>query len=440
MPKTALVLAGHGSHISSQTAEVVWRHVDALRSMGVADEIAAAFWKEQPSFHAVFNTLTADDITVVPLFTAQGYFTQTVIPAEMSLEGALTHRGGRLIRYTGTLSEHPYLSGVVRQRVEDAIRILDCPAAETAVAIVGHSTRRNPESRKATEAQVAQMRALGIVAQVEAVYLDDVPEIPEIYSLTRAPYLIVVPYFLASGSHTTLDVPGELGLEAGQVQKYINGRDVFYTSPVGIDETLREAVLELARDAGAPLYKAKNGSVWDAFPTAGWDEFAQAVIDASLIKFGQLRVTTSEIRVWDDEKADERLIKPGVLRARVRENPFRSLATSADLPDGWRVCVSNAGQLCAAVETVYPGAIADWAANREGKLQINPLEITLRRQTGNYRHLERLDSVQKPEIVRDVCGGCVRYPTWYDRSSSADYLPCPEACNHWLSHALEKIT
>jgi sirohydrochlorin cobaltochelatase len=440
MPKTALILAGHGSHVSSQTADVVWRHVDALRAMGVADEVAAAFWKEMPSFHAVLNTLTADDVTVIPMFTAQGYFTQTVIPAEMGLRGALTHRNGRLIRYTRTLSEHPYLSQVVRQRVEDAVHLLGCSTQQTAVAIIGHSTRRNPESRKATEAQAAQIQKLGIAAQVEAVYLDDSPGISEIYGMTNAPCLIAVPYFLAAGSHTTFDVPGELGLEPGQTRGQINGREVYYTLPVGIEETLRDAVLELAREAGAPLYSSKNGSEWDCFPAAGWGEFVQVVESMGAVRFGQLHVTTSEIRVWGDDNPVITLHEPRALRARVRENPFRSLAASADLPSGWRIPLTGSEQLCAAVETVYPGAIADWAANRQKRLQINRLEETLRRQTGNYRQLVELETTWKMEIVQDVCGGCVRHPTWFTGQSSEDTIPCCEACNHWLSQALEKMT
>src|SRR5262245_48052676 len=118
---TALVLAGHGSHITPSTAGVVWKHVDALRALGVADEITAAFWKEMPSFHGVIHSLPADDITIVPLFTAQGYFTRTVIPAEMGLEGVITQRAGRTLRYARTLSEHPYLAAIVRRRVEDTL-------------------------------------------------------------------------------------------------------------------------------------------------------------------------------------------------------------------------------------------------------------------------------------------------------------------------------
>src|SRR5215813_8298367 len=109
---TALILAGHGSHISPSTAGIIWQRVDELRALGVADEITAAFWKEMPSFHGVIHSLNADDITIVPLFTAQGYFTRTVIPAEMGLDGAITRRDGRTLRYTRTLGEHPYLGFV----------------------------------------------------------------------------------------------------------------------------------------------------------------------------------------------------------------------------------------------------------------------------------------------------------------------------------------
>src|SRR5258708_32025973 len=115
---TGLILAGHGSHISAQTAGLVWQQVDRLRTLGVADEITAAFWKEMPSFHRVLHTLTANDVTILPLFTPQGYFTRTVIPAEMGLNGALTTRDGRILRYARTLSEHPYLAQVVDRRLQ----------------------------------------------------------------------------------------------------------------------------------------------------------------------------------------------------------------------------------------------------------------------------------------------------------------------------------
>jgi len=435
--KTALILAGHGSHISPHTAGLVWRHVDRLRAMGVADEVTAAFWKEMPSFARVLTTITAEDVTVVPLFTAQGYFTQTVIPSEMRLRGAMTAQDGRVIRTTPSLHEHPYLATVIRARVEATLDVFGLPPDQTAVAVIGHSTRRNPDSRKATEAQVQRLRDAGIVAQVEAVYLDDSPEIPEIYTLTTAPNLIAVPYFLAAGSHTTIDVPNELALVTGAKQGTVQGRRVFYTDPVGVDDDLLTVILALAQEAGAPLATESLGDAWRCFPQMGHEALSMGVTTAGLMRFGELHLTPTEVRVWRDESPLAPIHLPSVLRAHIRENPFRSLATAKGIVGGWYVPINDLAQLHAVVETVYPGAVADWAAARAGALTVQPLAATAGRQTGMYRVLEALSRADQARVVGRVCTGCVRQPVWFDTTLDA-VLPCPEPCNHWLSAALEE--
>ncbi|MEY3283257.1 MAG: hypothetical protein RIR86_1270 [Acidobacteriota bacterium] len=434
---SALILAGHGSHISPNTAGLVWRHVDYLRSQGVADEVTAAFWKEKPSFARVLETVTAPAVTIVPLFTSRGFFTQSVIPAEMGLTGELTLREGREIRYAAPLNEHPYLAAVVRARIESACRDYGLPAALTAVAIIGHSTRRNPESRLATEAQVAGLCAAGIEAR--AVYLEDSPAIPEIYQLTMAPNLVAVPFFLAAGSHTTIDLPRALGLEPGAVEGWVEGRRVIYTAPVGVDDDLREVILALAREAGASLRapNAPDGDSWRGFPAAGREELLAAVRAAGVMKFGGLRLSLDEVRVWGDDEAGEVIDHPAALRRRVREAPFRSLATDTNLPRGWRVRIARPEWLHAAVETIYPGAVAHWAAARTGQLTVNSLAKTARRQVGMFRPLETIPEEEQARIVHEVCAGCVGDPLWAGESQ-ADRLACPEPCNHWLSAALER--
>lgn len=440
---TALILAGHGSHISPQTAGLVWAQVDALRGMGVADEVTAAFWKEVPSFHTVLNTITATDITVVPLFTAQGYFTQTVIPGEMGLSAPLTLRDGRTIRYTRTLSEHPYLSHIVRQRVQMAVAEIGARPDQTAIAVIGHGTRRSPESRKATEAQAEQIRKLGIFPEVEAVYLDDSPEIGEIYNLTDAPTLIAVPYFLALGSHTTQDLPDRLGLERGQTHGTVSGRQVHYTKPVGVEESLREVILELARDAGMPPPHAPKTSVWEGFPAAGRDELIDVVNNAGGLLFGELLLTPTEVRPRSGQ-TEEVLDTPADLRERVREEVmFRPLATSTDLPGGWHVPISDPRMIHAVVETIYPGAVADWASQRRGSLAVIPLKVLAERQTGMYQSVMRLSAAGRAAVVKRVCDNCVRYPLWADKKAfptEPGAIPCPEACNSWLTEALGDLS
>src|SRR5262245_53405559 len=130
---TGLVVVGHGSHLMAETAGLVWQFVDQLRARGVADEVTAAFWKEPPSFHQVLKTLAADDIVVVPAFTADGYFTKTVIPAEMGLNGPETRRDGRRIRYAATLAGNPVMHRLVDRRIDSAVASINRPESEIAV-------------------------------------------------------------------------------------------------------------------------------------------------------------------------------------------------------------------------------------------------------------------------------------------------------------------
>ncbi len=437
---TALILAGHGSHISPETAGVVWQHVDRLRAMGVADEITAAFWKEMPSFHRVLHTLMASDVTVVPLFTAQGYFTRTVIPTEMGLNGALTERDRRILRYARTLSEHSYLGQVVDRRVQDALRQFGLAPEQTAVAVIGHSTKRMPESREATESQAKRVRAAGMVAEVLAVYLDDDPRIADVYDLTSAPNLIAIPYFLALGSHTTQDVPSRLGLQPGQTVAQIKGRTVIYTLPVGIEQDLTEVILHLAEEAGTPLRSVQaHGTAWDAFPSAGRDDLLAEVQRAGALTFGQLLLTEQVVQplmASGDARNVDRLDSPAALRDRVRGRPFRPLATSTDLPKGWRVEITRPEMLHAVVETVYPGAVADWSAWRRAELARESFESTIARQTGMYRPLAALGASGRAETVSRVCGKCVCSPLWIEEYLGLGKLPCAEVCNVWLTAAL----
>lgn len=432
MAKTALILAGHGSHLSPETAGIVWAQVDKLRTLGVADEVTAAFWKETPSFHGVLATLAADDVTVLPLFTAQGYFTQTVIPAEMALTGPVTQRDGRTIRYAQTLSEHPRLTEIVRERVSAALAQSGATPADVAVALIGHGTRRSAESRQATQAQADAIRDLA--AETLAVYLDDTPAIPDIYQLTARPVIIAVPFFLALGSHTTRDVPAALGLAPGATSGQVAGRTVYYTLPVGVGGDLDAALLAIAQAAGAPLRPPQPASTWDGFPTVGRDALIEAVRAAGWIEFGQLTLSLHEVRPteMDFEHPLVEFNDPAALRTHLRQSPFRPLATTTDLPRDWIVRIEKRSQLHAVVETVYPGLVADWA--RRATLTPTPLDALAARQTGLYRQISDLPPERRAEAVAQVCGRCVRQPTWF--TGAREPLPCAEACSFWLTQAL----
>lgn len=433
---TALVLAGHGSHISPNTAGLIWQYVDALRARGAADEITAAFWKEPPFFHNVLSSVTASDITIVPIFTANGYFTQTVVPTEMGLQGPITEIDGRTIRFTPPLGTHPQIRALVEKRAQEALAANNLRPSEVTIALIGHSTRRNPTSRAATEAHAAHLRRLYPEAQVEAIYLDDDPAIPTIHDTARQNVIIAIPYFLAAGSHTTLDVPEALGLPRKAHQGQVGGRFVYYTPPLGVGTELIDAVLTLAHQAGMP-FSVVPASVWDRFPRAGMDELWDAVQQQEILRFGQLGLTTQQVIVYTvgDLDTASTLTKPSQIRRVSRESPFRPL--SYPIPGGWTVKAGSPQRLHAIVETIYPGAVAEWAAARQGTFTAEPLDVTLARQTGQYRPLIGMSAEEQKELCATVCRNCVRAPTWANILSDK-IIPCREACNVWLSAALER--
>ena len=88
------------------------------------------------------------------------------------------------------------------------------------------------------------------------------------------------------------------------------------------------------------------------------------------------------------------------------------------------------------LETIYPGLVADWAAARAGNLRIEPLAETAARQLGMFREVHLLSDVAIEATIEQVCGNCVREPTWWDADLRHD-LPCRAACNFWLSAAVK---
>ena len=436
MSDVALILAGHGSHVSPNTAGIVWQYVDRLRSWAVADEITACFWKESPSFRQVFDTVTAKDIVIVPVFTAGGYFTRDVIPSEMGLAGKKTVRDGRTIRLTPSIGEHPLMEDIVHNLLRETIDRHNLPGEDTAVAIIGHGTRRNANSRDATRHQAARLRERGLVSEVADVYLDDLPDIPSIYRHTSAKNIIALPYFLAPGSHVSIDVPRALGIFGDDGPQLVQGRNVYYTDPIGTDERICPVILELARETGLPFGEKAKSAPWTAFPRSGRDTLVQALEEHQTIQFGQLRVSRKRVWCSDESQIGLTINSPSLLRALTREEPFRPLPTRVDLLGGWQVELENPQHAHAVLETVYPGLVADWASQRNGRFKSESLQALSDRQQGVFKGVHEMAHSVIDNTTEKICGNCIRQPSWQKNGINGE-LPCKEACNYWLTSAIE---
>jgi sirohydrochlorin cobaltochelatase len=132
----------------------------------------------------------------------------------------------------------------------------------TTLFIAGHGTEKNENSRRAIERQVELIRALGLYAAVEAVFLEEDPHIGDCYQLAQTKNLIVVPFFISDGLHVRQDIPALLGEPERQIRQRLEksqpawrnpterkGKRVWYSGSVGTEPLVAEIILDRVREA-----------------------------------------------------------------------------------------------------------------------------------------------------------------------------------------------
>ena len=236
---STLVLVGHGSHLNGNSSAPIFAHARELRRRGRFREVRTGFWKEEPSLARVLDGCDDPDVTVVPVFISNGYFTKTVIPREMRLDGALTRRGTQRIHYTAPVGADPSLAGVIVERALEA-----GATSGSAIAVLGHGTRRESESERNIYAMAERVAATGRFAEAGAVFLDQEPDMTRMLEIFRAPTVVVVPLFIADGWHVGQTIPDELALDGAETRK--GGRTVRYTAPVGTHPAVVNVIARLA--------------------------------------------------------------------------------------------------------------------------------------------------------------------------------------------------
>lgn len=242
-PHCALLLAGHGSSRNADSSAPTRALAEAIRWRGVFAEVACAFFKEEPRLSDALNLVTSAEIYVVPNCISAGWFTTQIIPREFGLDGAVTTRGGRTIKYCEPVGSHARMTDVLRQRAMDLLPNAD--AAETSLLIVGHGTGRDENSSAAVEKQVTLLRSRGEFGEVAGAFMDEAPFVADWEKLATKPRVVVVPFFIADGQHTFEDIPRLLGLAGEPFGKHrLRGRELFYARAVGTHPLLADVILD----------------------------------------------------------------------------------------------------------------------------------------------------------------------------------------------------
>jgi sirohydrochlorin cobaltochelatase len=256
MTSRALLIVGHGSTVNADSSAATLGHAAEIRRRGVFDEVACAFWKEEPSFRDarfLFDPAKIREVYVVPNFISEGYFTQTVIPRELELIGPCTVRpNGQVWNYCPPVGNNPAMTEILLRRAREIAPNVSPSTAS--LLIVGHGTDQNENSAVAAKREAEAIRARGEYAAVLNVYMEEPPLVSDWQSLTTTPNVVVVPFFISDGLHSYEDIPALLGISGdGKPNKAevfrgnpyrVGGRSLYYAPSVGSEPGFAELILQ----------------------------------------------------------------------------------------------------------------------------------------------------------------------------------------------------
>jgi sirohydrochlorin cobaltochelatase len=290
-PNSALLIVGHGSTVNPDSSAPTLAHAAEIRGRKIFADVECAFWKEEPSLRDalfLFDPEMIREVCVVPNFISEGYFTQTVVPRELELNGPTTKRlSGQTWNYCKPVGNHPLMTELLLKRAREVAP--GAIPAETTLLIVAHGTDLNENSAVAAKREAERIRALGKYAMVLNVYMEEPPLVADWRKSTETPNVVVVPFFISDGLHSYEDIPVLLGIAARHSKRSgaksrnpvtlpqasitgsldfarddvktatrsvfrhnpykIDGRSLFYAPSIGTDPGFADIILEQALDA-----------------------------------------------------------------------------------------------------------------------------------------------------------------------------------------------
>jgi sirohydrochlorin cobaltochelatase len=260
---SALLIVAHGSTVNPDSSAPTLAHAAEIRRRKIFADAECAFWKEEPSLRDatfLFDPELIREVYVVPNFISEGYFTQTVVPRELGLNGQTTKRSdGQIWKYCEPVGNHPLMTDLLLRRAHEIASGI--PESETSLLIVAHGTDLNENSAAAAKREAGKIRELGKYAAVLNVYMEEPPLVSDWRKLTTTRNVVVVPFFISDGLHSYEDIPVLLGITKersttispaarGEVFRRnpykIDGRLLFYAPSIGTDAGFADIIIEQA--------------------------------------------------------------------------------------------------------------------------------------------------------------------------------------------------
>lgn len=264
-----LIVLGHGTTLNDGSALPVIQHAAELRRRGIFAAVREAFWKQEPQIKSVLSEIKTRRIIIAPLMISEGYFASEVIPRELGLDANFRRETAEFhLIYAKPVGTHPSMTRVLLARAAGVVEEFPFPRApkpkDITLFIAGHGTERSAQSRIAIERQVESIRAMNLYPDVRAIYMDEDPRIENCQATAATRNVVVVPFFISDGLHTTEDIPVLLGeperivkekLAAGQPTwrnpTERHGKLTWYSQAIGSEPMMADVIMERVREAVA---------------------------------------------------------------------------------------------------------------------------------------------------------------------------------------------
>lgn len=246
----ALILVGHGSARHPDSAAPILALADHLRRTGPWSEVAAVFMKQEPKLDQALDLVGADQVVVIPVFAGKGYYTDTLIPQAMGLDGPVTQRGGRVIHYTAPAGGHPRIPGLMACRADGVGRENGWMPQDTSLLLIAHGSSRPGGAGETPRAIAAAIAGQNYFAEVALCFLEQAPFAQDWQDLVKGGKVVALPLLVAQGMHASQDIPPLFGLVSGQTGPVdIAGRVVRLATGLGAEPELVDIIAEMAKAA-----------------------------------------------------------------------------------------------------------------------------------------------------------------------------------------------
>lgn len=233
----AVLLAAHGERRPGAGNENVRRIEHALARKPFAAEVKAGFISGQPTVSEVLDLIAAPNVFVYPLFAANGYFTRDRL-AQLVEQADRPHRAVKILPPLGL---DPGLPALLFARAVGQARSYGFGRA-AALLLLGHGSRRFPQSSEAASDLASAVRSHGWFSAVEFALLEQRPFLSETMARLRQP-VIVVGLFSGDGLHGAIDAPRVVAELGRDDVAYIGAMGAF----PGIEDLVEAAVARALR-------------------------------------------------------------------------------------------------------------------------------------------------------------------------------------------------